>query len=298
MRAAGILRGMTPTQSILVTGASSGFGRLISGSLLDRGHTVFATMRDPQGRNAEAAGELRGRAETAPGTLHVLELDVTDDASVASAVGEALRTAGGLDVVVNNAGVGSGGFAETFTPAQYLALYDVNVVGVQRVNRAVLPSMRRAGQGLLLHISSIRGRIVLPYSGPYTATKWALEGLVETYKYELDGTGVDVAIIQPGVFPTGIGERLFTPADAARAATYGALQHEPDRMWGGIVQTMNGPDAPNPQLVADVVLAVIAMPAGQRPLRTVVDPLMGGEGPRTLNAASEAIQQQILANLP
>ncbi len=141
------------------------------------------------------------------------------------------------------------------------------------------------------------GRIVIPFSAPYTASKWALEGLAESYRYELAGTGVDVAIVEPGGFPTGIGERLLPADDEARHESYGARKDLPAQMWGGFMAQMEGGDAPDPQLVADAVLALAEAAPGTRPLRTVVDPMTGGAGAPALNEASSAIQQDLLAML-
>jgi NAD(P)-dependent dehydrogenase (short-subunit alcohol dehydrogenase family) len=138
------------------------------------------------------------------------------------------------------------------------------------------------------------GRIVIPFSAPYTATKWALEGLTESYRYELSGTGIDVVSVEPGGFPTGINERVMLPADKPRVASYGELAELPDKLWGGMMQMMRGDDAPDPQAVADAIVQLIETPAGQRPLRTVVDPLTGGEGPATLNRTSDRIQKHFL----
>jgi NAD(P)-dependent dehydrogenase (short-subunit alcohol dehydrogenase family) len=288
---------MADKRSILVTGASSGFGGLIVRTQLLAGDTVFATMREPDGRNAAAAAALDGAAAQAPGRLHVLELDVTNDASVESAVDQALRLAGRLDVVVNNAGIGSGGFAETFTVPQFEQLFNVNVLGVQRVTRAALPAMLEAGAGLLVFVSSIMGRLVIPFSAPYTATKFAVEGLAESYAIELAGTGIDVAIVEPGGFPTGIGERIVAGADTDRLAGYGERAKLADEMWGAIVKEMEGPDAPDPQLVADAVRDLVAAPTGGRSLRTVVDPLMGGDLPKELNKAAAKLQGELVRGL-
>lgn len=288
---------MGEPRTILITGTSSGFGLLTARTLVTRGHTVLATMRDAEGRNAAGAGELRDFAAGAPGRLHVLELDVSSEASVETAIGRALEIAGGIDVVVNNAGIGVGGHTEAFTLDQFRSLFEVNVFGVQRVNRAVLPSMRRAGSGLLIHVSSVMGRIVIPFGGPYTATKWALEGLAESYAHELRGTGVEVAIVEPGAFPTGVAERVLSPADEARTASYGTAADAPKKMWAGLMAMLEGAGAPDPQEVADAIVGLIEMPAGQRPLRTVVDPLMGGTGPATLNKTTDRIQSHLLRSL-
>jgi NAD(P)-dependent dehydrogenase (short-subunit alcohol dehydrogenase family) len=285
---------MSDTRNVLVTGASSGFGTLIARTLLEKGYTVFATMRDVEGRNARVAQELAESASGKPGTLHVLDLDVTSDESVGAAVGRAIEIGGGIDVLVNNAGIGAGGIAEGFTPEQWRQIFDVNVFGVQRVNRAVLPTMRERGHGLVVNVSSIMGRINIPFSAPYTATKWALEGMTETYRYELSGTGVDVALVEPGGFMTGFAERMLAPADADRVAAYGPIAEIPEQMWGGFIEQLQTGDAPDPQEVADAVLTLIETPAGQRPLRTVVDPFMGGDAPKSLNATSDDIQRGLL----
>ena len=267
------------SDTVLVTGSGTGFGQLTTQSLLEAGYTVFATMREPEGRNASRADELKTFAEGKKGALHVLELDVTDDASTESAVAQALELADSIDVVVNNAGYGIGGFTEAATMAQFEKIFEVNVFGIQRLNRAVLPSMREQGSGLLVHVSSIMGRIVIPFSGPYTASKFALEGLAESYRYELSGAGIDVVIVEPGGFKTSFLSNMEMVADEARVASYGELGKIPEQMWGGFTEALGGDEAPDAQLVADEILKVIQTPVGKRPLRTVVDPLLGGEGP-------------------
>ncbi len=286
---------MSETRNVLVTGAGSGFGLLISRTLLDKGYTVFATMRDAAGRNARVAQELAESAAGKNGTLHVLDLDVTSDESVGAAVGRAIEIGGGIDVVVNNAGIGVGGVAEAFTTEQWQRLFDVNVFGVQRVSRAVLPSMRERGHGLLVNVSSVMGRIVIPFGGPYTASKWALEGMTENYRYELAGSGVDVVLVEPGGFMTGFAERVMSPDDTDCVASYGPIGEIPEQMWSSFVERLHGDEGPDPQEVADTVLALIETPAGERPLRTVVDPFTGGEAPKSLNAATNEIQAALLA---
>lgn len=287
---------MSDPKAVLITGAGSGFGRLTARALAAAGHTVFATLRDPEGRNAEAAADLRRLGGPAPGTIHTLELDVTDDGSVETAVARALELVDRIDVAVNNAGVGMSGFTEAFSAAEVRRLFEVNLFGVQRVNRAVLPSMREAGSGLLVHVSSIMGRLVIPFAGPYTATKWALEGLAESYRYELAGTGVEVTIVEPGAFVTGHAERISAPADERRSAAYGELTRRPERMWGRFVELLEEA-SPDPARVAAAIHELIELPAGRRPLRVVVDPMLGGSGPRAINRAAAAAQAELLATL-
>ena len=149
-------------QVVIVTGASSGFGRLISLTLAREGFLVFATMRDVGGRNRRAAEELSNRAQESSLSLAVLELDVTSDSSVNGCVGEVLRRAARIDVLVNNAAFGYGGITETFTTPQIQKIFDTNVFGPLRTIRAVLPQMHQQGNGLLIQISSGAGRVVLP----------------------------------------------------------------------------------------------------------------------------------------
>src|SRR2546423_10588504 len=165
---------MSSQQVVFITGSSTGFGRLFTETLARKGHTVFATMRDPGGRNAKNASEIRGLAEKESLPIHILGLDVTDDASVERAVNAAIAKAGRIDVAINNAGYVLSGLAETVTSEQAQRQIDTNFLGSVRVNRAVLPHMRRQRAGVLIHISSGAGRVVLPSFGFYCASKFAL----------------------------------------------------------------------------------------------------------------------------
>lgn len=288
---------MNKAQRVLITGSSSGFGFLTAQTLLKEGHTVLATMRGLEGKNAANASQLKAFASSQPGTLHLLELDVTSDASVRAAIGQALELAGHLDVVVNNAGLGTGGLTEAYTTEQFQKVFDVNVFGVQRVNRAVLPSMRERGSGLLIHVSSTLGRIVIPFMGLYLASKFALEALAESYRYELAATGVDVAIVEPGAFGTNFLANVMMPADSATIGSYGPIADIPGQMFGSFGQMLTSDNAPNPQDIADAILTLMQTSAGKRPLRTVVDPMMGGEGPSAINQVSSQVQSQLLNGL-
>lgn len=285
---------MSNAQTVLITGSSSGFGLLAAQTLLTEGYTVLATMRGLEGKNAANASQLEAFASSQLGTLHLLELDVTSDVSVQAAISQGLELAGHLDVVVNNAGLGTGGLTESYTTEQLQKLFDVNVFGVHRVNRAVLPSMRERGSGLLINVSSTMGRIVIPFAGLYTASKFALEGLTESLRYELAPTGVDVVLVEPGGFGTNFLANIIPPADEATVASYGPVANIPAQMWGMFGQMLASDNAPNPQDVADTILNLIETPAGERPLRTVVDPMTGGEGPTTINQVSSQVQSQLL----
>jgi NAD(P)-dependent dehydrogenase (short-subunit alcohol dehydrogenase family) len=259
-----------PKKVILVTGSSSGFGRLTVETLARQGHNVYATMRDVHDRNAKASVELMNLAKVENLSLQVVELDVTDDASAEGAVERVIQQAGRIDVLVNNAGAVFLGPTETFTVEQVRQQLDTNFFGIVRMNRAVLPHMRRQGSGLLVYISSILGRLVLPFAGAYNASKFAVEGLAETYRYELSSLGIDSVIVEPGVFPTSIFSKATTPADSERVAGYQILAPIEEQISARVQETLSGSDAPNSQDVADVVARLIATPAGQRPLRTLV----------------------------
>jgi NAD(P)-dependent dehydrogenase (short-subunit alcohol dehydrogenase family) len=281
---------------ILITGSSSGFGRLTAVSLARRGHTVFASMRGAEDRNADAAAELRAWAAAEGMDLTVIDLDVTRQESVAWAIDSITTGIGPLDVVVNNAGAVTVGFTEGFNPAQMRALFEVNVFGAQRVNRAVLPHMRPRRQGLLVHVSSSLARLSFPLMAMYCASKAALEALAEGYRYELAPLGIDSVIVQPGAFPTGIGEKAVTPADAYRAAAYGPARTLEAELEQYFERTLAPDRAPAPELVAQAMVNLIETPQGLRPLRTVVDP-QTGELVAAVNAAATRAQTELWAVL-
>jgi len=276
---------MSSQQVVLITGSSTGFGRLFAETLARKGHTVFATMRDPQGRNSAHAAAL----QAIPG-IHVLEMDVTDDASVENAVAACLRHSGRLDVAINNAGYAVIGLAETCTTDQVRQIFDTNFFGTVRVSRAVLPAMRRQRSGLLIHVSSGAGRIVFPAFGVYCATKFAMEALGEAYHYELAGQGIESCILEPGAYKTDIFGKLVAGADTARADTYGAVASFPDKL--NAVLTSSSAD---PQQVADAILAIVETPAGQRKLRYRV--AAGPSGADEINAVSAQVQAALLERL-
>ncbi|MFN0064284.1 MAG: SDR family NAD(P)-dependent oxidoreductase [Myxococcaceae bacterium] len=156
--------------NVLITGATGGFGKLTVEELIKAGHKVVGTARDAGGRNRAAADSLKALG------AHVVEMDVTQDASVETGVTAALSRLGNVDVVINNAGVGVLGFQESFTADDWRQIFEVNVFGVQRVSRMILPHFKERKQGLFINISSLLGRMVVPFYGPYSASKFALEG--------------------------------------------------------------------------------------------------------------------------
>ena len=280
---AAVEQGASMAQTILVTGSTSGFGRLMVETLARQGYIVFAGMRAAAGKNAPAAEELRALAQRERLALQIVEIDVTDDASVERAIAVIIETAGRLDVVVNNAGVAYSGPLEAFTLEQVRQQFETNVFSILRVNRAVLPQMREQGSGSLLQIGSISGRLGLPFLGLYGATKFALEGLTESYRYELAPFGIDAAILEPGTFPTTISVNRQVAADAERLALY---QAGLDAFTAPFYAENRSATPPDPQEVADVVARVIAQPAGKRPLRTIVATVAQRQAPQALNDAA------------
>jgi NAD(P)-dependent dehydrogenase (short-subunit alcohol dehydrogenase family) len=281
-------------QTILVTGSTSGFGRLTVETLARQGYRVFAGMRAAAGKNAPAAEALRALAQREALALQIVEIDITDDASVERAIAVIIETTGRLDVVVNNAGVSYSGPLEAFTLEQVRQQFEINVFSVLRVNRAVLPQMREQGSGLLLQIGSIAGRLGMPFLGLYGATKFALEGLTESYRYELAPFGIDAAILEPGTFPTSISANRQVAADAERLALYQAAMNAFTVPFYAENRSATPPD---PQEVADAIAQVIAQPAGERPLRTVVATVAQRQAPQALNDAATQAMHSFLEAL-
>jgi len=183
----------------IVTGANSGIGRATAVHLAANGMRVFGTAR-----NLQSTGKLEAMAADAGVTVEVVPMDVTDDDSVATAIASVIDTTGRIDVLVNNAGIGGNGVVEDCTPAMLQSVVDVNVGGVLRCVRAVLPTMRAQGSGAIINISSVAGRIGILAQAPYVASKWAVEGLTEQLALEVTAFGVRVAVIEPGVTKSAI----------------------------------------------------------------------------------------------
>jgi NADP-dependent 3-hydroxy acid dehydrogenase YdfG len=274
---------------ILITGTSNGFGKDAAKTLAQAGHQVFATMRDLIGRNRDAAEELRSRG------IEVLELDVTKEPSVAEAFRNLYKKTGGkLDVLINNAGLFAQGISETYTPDQVRDMFEVNVFGVHRVTRAALPEMRKRKSGLIINIGSILGRVTIPFIGLYGASKFAIEALTESYRYELSQLGVDVVLIQPSAYPTGLYSATQQPADAGRAAEYGEIAALPGAFADFLKSVFTGPNAPDSNEVSQALVELIATPAGKRPDRLLVGAPYGADA---VNAAVQPIQSQMMNNI-
>lgn len=274
-------------QVALVTGSSSGFGKLIALKLARNGFSVFASMREASGRNGRAAEEFRSIAANESLAVEPCEMDVTDEKSVNECISGAIGRAGQLDVLINNAGFGYNGLTETFTIAQMRSIFETNVFGVQRTIRAALPQMFKQKSGLLLQVSSGAGRLVLPGMALYCASKHALEALTEAYRYELASAGIDAVSLQPGAYKTEIFGKIGKGDDPARAEKYGAATELPARIDSLLHKT-----TADPQEIADATLKIIRTPFGQRQLCYRVG--IGGIGVEQINALTDEVQAKLL----
>jgi NADP-dependent 3-hydroxy acid dehydrogenase YdfG len=259
------------SKTILITGASSGFGRDTAETLHRAGHTVYASMRSVQGKNREAAEVLRRLG------IKTVELDVSDDASVEAGVKHMLAEAGKIDVLVNNAGIGSAGVTEAFTAEQAKLIFDTNVIGLLRVTRAVLPSMRQQHDGLIINIGSILGRVTFPFTGIYGASKFAVEALTDSLRYEVSQLGIEVVEVQPSAYPTNFLSSSQTPEGTDVTKSYGEVGHIPDAMVTSLSSTFEGKDAPNPHDVAEAIATLVGQAKGTRAVRTVVGAPFGSD---------------------
>jgi NAD(P)-dependent dehydrogenase (short-subunit alcohol dehydrogenase family) len=276
------------SKTILITGTSTGFGYDTAETLARAGHKVFASMRDPQTKNRDPAQKLRKQG------IEVVELDVSSDASVSRAVGEVLARAGRIDVLVNNAGIASAGVTEAFTPDQAKVVFNTNVVGLLRTIRSVLPAMRRQGDGLIINIGSILGRVTFPFFGIYGASKFAVEALTDSLRYEVSQLGIDVALVQPSAYPTPLYTNVQQPADTDRAAAYGAVGEIPGAMFRHFMTTFQAADAPDPHDVAEAIANLVAQPKGSRPARSVVGAAFGSD---TVNEHTAPVQAHVVEAL-
>ena len=250
---------------ILVTGASGAFGSLTCIQLAENGHQVAGTMRSISGKNKTIANELKSKG------VSLVEMDVTNEKSVNEGVKSAIELLNGLDTVFNNAGIGANGILETFTAEDVQKVFDVNVFGVQRLLRAVLPHFRRQGKGTIIHTSSCIGRITTPFLAAYSASKYALESLAEGYRSELSGFGIESSIVEPGGMPTAFMGAMLKPSDSERAQQYGDMAYAPDASLNGYVQYLESNPMQRPERIAEAVTELIEMPFGKKPFRTVVD---------------------------
>lgn len=276
----------------IVTGASSGFGAMTVRALADAGHTVYAGIRDTEGRNAPAVADAADFAATHGVDLRSVEMDVADQGSVDAAIATIVRDAGGLDVVVHNAGHMVLGPTEAFTPEQIAAVYDVNVLSTQRVNRAALPHLRAQGHGLVVWVGSTSTRGgTPPYLAPYFAAKAAEDSLAVSYAAELARFGIDTSIVVPGSFTSGT-NHFAHAGHAADEAVAGAYEEHYAGLMDQVGQRLaelSPPDA-DPTEVARQIVRVVGLPQGRRPFRVHIDP--ADDGAEVVNLVGDRVRTE------
>lgn len=259
---------------ILVTGAGSGIGRAIAQVLARAGHCVYASMRLNGEHGPVQAENARQFAVHEGLDVRVIELDVLSEASCRAAVDQVLGEQGHIDVVVNNAGMLMVGVTEAFAPEQLAQVFDTNAISWLRVNRAVLPAMRRQGRGVLVYISSTTAHIFEPFIGPYVASKAAGEALAEAMGLEVSRFGIETVIVVPGAFTSGTEHfaHAHAPADGAVVAQYGDLPAVIPLLRTRLdaIDAANG-GALDVSAVGEAVRRALDLPHGERPRRIVVD---------------------------
>jgi NAD(P)-dependent dehydrogenase (short-subunit alcohol dehydrogenase family) len=285
------------SKTIVITGASSGFGALSARALADAGHTVYAGMRETAGRNAPAVTAAKQYAAENDVDLRSVELDIAAQDSVDAAVETIISEQGSLDVLIHNAGHMVTGPAEAFTPEQIAELYDTNVVGTQRINRAALPHLRAQGQGLVLWIGSTSTRGgTPPYLAPYFAAKAGMDAMAVSYAAELARFGIETSIIVPGSFTSGTNHfaRSGHPADEGVVAEYEAVYPQLMDQVGKRLAELAPPDADVAEVAAAIV-DVVDMPHGTRPFRVHIDP--ADDGAAVVNAVADRIRVEFLTRI-
>jgi NAD(P)-dependent dehydrogenase (short-subunit alcohol dehydrogenase family) len=285
------------SKTVVITGASSGFGALTARALGDAGHTVYAGMRDSAGRNAPQVAAAKQYAAEHDVDVRTMELDVSSQQSVDAVVESVISEQGSLDVLVHNAGHMVTGPAEAFTPEQIADIYDTNVLGTQRLNRAALPHLRAQRNGLVVWIgsSSTRGGTP-PYLGPYFAAKAGMDALAVSYAGELARFGIETSIIVPGSFTKGTNHFAHSghPADESVVADYETLY---PRLMDQVAQRL-AEQAPADANVADVaraIVEVVDMPHGTRPFRVHIDP--ADDGAAVVDAVADRIRVEFLTRI-
>lgn len=282
-------------KTVLITGASSGFGRLMALDMARGGAKVIASMRALDGGRRAEAAELRDIATQEKLDLHLVEIDVTSDAQVAAGVKAAERLAGGaLDAVINNAGIAFSVPVELGDLEATRLIFETNLFGALRVSQAALPAMRARRKGWVCTVSSQLGRMLIPGVGHYSATKFGVEALFETMAYELAPFGVDVTIIQPGGYPTNIWQNGRRNAETLLARTAPDLQAAyADHL---ALASRGGGGTTDPMDVPRAIRAILAMAPGSRPLRRPVHP--NTKATDAMNAASAQVQAAVLGSGP
>ena len=255
--------------NVIITGSSNGFGYLSALTLARKGYKVWATMRKPDDKNASKKADLLNIAKEENLTIRVLDMDVTDDQSVAIAIDAVVKEDGKIDHLVNNAGVMYVGITEAYSIEQAKDQFETNFFGILRTTKAAAPHMRKLQHGSIINVTSLAGRLTFPYFGIYCASKHAVEAYSQALRYELAPFGVEVSIVEPGPFGTGLLYSGPKEADSSVFDSYGDHSGVPQAMLKNFQGFFESGEAPEPQMVADTITDLITAEKGSRPDRIV-----------------------------
>ena len=272
-------------KTVLITGTSTGFGKLTSITLASAGYTVIAGMRGTKGKNEAVAKEL----SLIP-NIEVIDIDVTQDESVTQAINLILTKHGKIDVLVNNAAVAGFGLLEAYSIEQIRQMFEVNFYGVIRMYQAVLPSMRKEKNGLIINITTGASGHTLPFMIPYFASKFGVESITEGLQDELKQFNIENVSIQPGVYPTEMNTGVKTGVHADKqsiAKEYDPIATEHFNALGANLFGKMTAFNMNPQTIADGILELIQLKEGSRPLRFPLDAIAEGTDVEFIRARAE-----------
>ena len=279
---------------VIVTGASSGFGRITAEMLAEAGHIVYASMRGLNGKNADKAQQMQQQAKERGWQLYPIELDVTSEESAKSAAAKIVKEQNRVDVVVNNAGMLVVGVTEAFTPEQMLKVFNTNAVSWLIIGRAFLPYMRQQEDGLIVYVGSVTSRILSPFQGPYVASKAAGDVLAEVMHYENTRYGIDTVVVQPGAYTSGTSHfaHAVQAKDEEVTAEYDRINDLPPKLANRLDDLIEPGARTDIAEVAEKIRDVIAQSKGQRPFRIVVDP--EHHGAAEINEVAEKMQRKFM----
>ncbi|MEZ2334689.1 SDR family NAD(P)-dependent oxidoreductase [Mucilaginibacter sp. RCC_168] len=273
------------SKNIFITGTSTGFGKLTAITLANAGHSVIAGMRNVDGKNAAVAQELG-----AIPNIDVVNIDITSDSSVKNAIDQVLNKYGKIDVLVNNAAVAGFGLLEAYSLDQFRQMLDVNAFSVLRTYQAVLPSMRKEKNGLIINITSGASGHTLPFMVPYLSSKFIVETITEGAQEELADYGIENVSIQPGVYPTEMNTGIKAGIHADKPeiiAEYGEASVNKFNAIGGALFGKMAEFNMDPQTIADGILELVNMPKGTRPLRMPLDAIAKGTDKEFIQARAD-----------
>jgi NADP-dependent 3-hydroxy acid dehydrogenase YdfG len=247
------------SKAVLITGCSSGIGHATAERLVRDGWKVYATARRP-----ETIKDLRAAG------CETLALDVTDEASMQSAVDAVVAAEGAVGVLVNNAGYSQSGAVESVPLEQVRRQFETNVFGLIRMCQLVLPGMREQGYGKIVNIGSMGGRVVFPGGGIYHATKYAVEALSDALRFEVRGFGVDVILIEPGLITTNFADAAVATVEDSGEGPYARFNQHVSKLTASAYKGPMAKLGAGPEAVADKIAG--ALKAGRPKARYPVTP--------------------------